>query len=203
MEGERLSHRYGWVGFIPFKTPLSSIPFPSSTATLRLMSRQRFWTSTVASSRARYGRNDSPAVMKLQSYAPGYRVILFDGVCNLCNFWVDFLVRRDPDCEFRFAALQSPVGLALLERFHVPTDLSTLVYIDENESVHLRSEAVLRIALHVKGFAIISQVLLVVVPRSIRDWVYTYLVASPRYTVFGRRESCRLSDPQFSDRFLE
>ncbi len=127
-------------------------------------------------------------------------VVLFDGCCNLCSASVDFIIRNDPRHRFRFAAEQSEAGRAILQRYGLEADsLDTLVLV-ENGGVHMRSDAILRIARRLKwpwplAFG------LVVVPRPLRDPVYG-LVARTRYRTFGRRQACRMPRPEEAAFFI-
>ncbi len=129
-------------------------------------------------------------------------VILFDGVCNLCNHVVDFVLRHEAGPEFRFAASQSPAGRRLMEQAGISADdVSRSIYVLEDGRVDSKSTAVLRIARRLRfpwrlayGF--------VVVPRPPRDWCYG-LISRNRYRWFGTREVCRLPAKEERDRFLE
>lgn len=122
----------------------------------------------------------------------GHPVILFDGVCNLCNAAVDFVIRRDTRRVFRYGALQSGTGEKLLEEHGVdldPDDLSTFVLLEEGR-VFTRSTAALRIARRLGGAWPLCYGF-IVVPRVVRDAVYR-VVSRNRYHWFGRRDTCRL-----------
>ena len=128
-------------------------------------------------------------------------VLLFDGICNLCNGWVQFVIRHDPAGKFRFAALQSAKGQQLLKQYGLPHEHFTTLVLIENGQVYTRSSAALRIAKQLSGawpmlygFA--------VVPAFLRDGVYN-LVAGNRYAWFGKQESCMLPTPELKARFLE
>ena len=131
--------------------------------------------------------------------------ILFDGVCNLCNGFVQFIIRHDAASKFRFAALQSAAGQALLDA-HGQQNLTTgaagpdSVVLVAGGNVYSHSAAVLRIAGHLGG---VWRVALVgwLLPRSWRDGLYRY-VARHRYQWFGRQESCWLPTPALRARFL-
>lgn len=129
-------------------------------------------------------------------------IILFDGVCNLCNGAVNFMLDIDAKGAFRLAALQSQAGRALLQRCgRDPDDISSIVLVQANGQHHIRSEAVLRIAEGLQvPFPIVAAALLPI-PRLIRDPLYD-LVADNRYLVFGRTPACRMSDPRSADRFV-
>ena len=126
-------------------------------------------------------------------------LILFDGVCNLCNGSVQFILRRDPGGRFQFAALQSDYGQQQLKRVNMRSDaLYSIVLIDGNQHFE-RSTAALRIARHLSGGWPLLYVLMVI-PSPVRDFIYDW-IARNRYRWFGRRESCMLPDPAWKSRF--
>lgn len=133
-------------------------------------------------------------------------VILFDGVCNLCNASVNFVMDHDEDGVFRMAALQSDVGQALLARHGydgrtpatTPPDSIALV---EDGRLYFRSEAALRIAARLDGAWPLLKIFLAV-PAPLRDVVYDW-VARNRYRWFGTRDTCRLPTPDERARFLD
>jgi predicted DCC family thiol-disulfide oxidoreductase YuxK len=128
-------------------------------------------------------------------------VVLFDGVCNLCNGTVVFIAKRDPAGRFSFAALQSPVGRRLLGRFGLPDDeLETLVLIQEDRAF-TRSTAALKIARHLSGLWPLAYAA-IVIPRPLRDLAYR-LVARHRYRLFGKRDACMVPSRELRERFLE
>lgn len=127
--------------------------------------------------------------------------ILFDGVCNLCNGFVQFVLERDPAAYFRFASLQSEAARTLLATHgqQVPPTPETIMLL-ENGRLYTHSEAALRILRHLRWpWAWLYASILV--PRSIRDAVYR-LVARNRYRWFGRQEACWLPTPELAARFL-
>ena len=126
-------------------------------------------------------------------------VILFDGVCNLCNASVDFILTHDPKGRFRFAALQSERGESLLRAHGLETDLKTIILLDEGR-IYTRSDAALRIAAGLSGPWSLLRLLLIL-PRPLRDLGYR-LIARYRYSWFGKRKDCRLPSPAERDRFL-
>ncbi len=128
-------------------------------------------------------------------------VVLYDGVCNLCNGAVRFIIARDREGVFRFAALQSEVGRALANECGLDRDkLDTVALVDEG-SCFIRSDAAIRIASRLPGMWPALRVLRVV-PRPLRDWGYD-LVARNRYRLFGREDACQLPDQHIRDRFLD
>lgn len=128
-------------------------------------------------------------------------VILFDGVCNMCNGGVNFALDWDPDGNFRFAALQSPTGRALLRRAgREPDDISSIVLVDDS-AAYIKSDAILRIARKLNlPFPFLGSAGLFF-PKLPRDVFYD-VIAQNRYRVFGRSQSCRLSDDRFEARFI-
>lgn len=128
------------------------------------------------------------------------KTILFDGVCNLCNGWVDFVVRRDARGRFRFAALQSESGRRILADRGRNADELTGLYLVDGERVHFKSSAVLRVLGGLGGGWPLMAVFLAV-PPVIRNFVYDW-IAKNRYKWFGKRDTCRLPAPHEKERFL-
>jgi len=130
----------------------------------------------------------------------GKTILLFDGVCNLCNGLVQFILARDPKKHIYFASLQSESGQALLLHFDMnPDELNTLVLIDQ-KGAHLRSTAALRCArLLAGGWPLFYA--FIIIPRAIRDTIYNW-VASNRYRWFGKQDQCMIPTPELKARFL-
>jgi len=127
-------------------------------------------------------------------------VVLFDGVCNLCNGFVQFVIPRDPLGHVRFAALQSEAARRLMAQAGVTPGGADSIVLVEGQHAFVRSDAALRIARQLRfPWPILYG--LVVVPRPLRDWVYD-IVARHRYHWFGRREVCMVPGPETRDRFL-
>lgn len=127
-------------------------------------------------------------------------IVVFDGVCNFCNGWVAFVIRRDPRRRFRFAAAQTGVGRELMARAGVSADrLDTIVLVD-GERHYERSDAVLRILEQLGGGWKLARVLRLL-PKAFRDKFYD-AIAQRRYRLFGRSESCRPPGAEVRDRFL-
>ncbi|TGN20542.1 thiol-disulfide oxidoreductase DCC family protein [Leptospira idonii] len=132
---------------------------------------------------------------------PTKPILLFDGVCNLCNKVVQFTIRRDAQAKFQFASLQSEAGQNLLKRFHLPqADFDSFVLI-EGDRHYLRSTAGLRVLLGLGGFWKIFYIL-IFVPETIRDFVYSR-IANSRYRLFGKTDACMLPTPELKSRFLD
>jgi predicted DCC family thiol-disulfide oxidoreductase YuxK len=127
-------------------------------------------------------------------------VILFDGVCNLCNGFVQFVIRHDATGAFHFGVLQSPKAQQLLSHFQLSEKhFKTIVLINGN-CVYTESTAVLKIAKQLPGGWKLFYTL-IIIPKFFRDWVYK-LVARYRYLVFGKREVCMAPTPKLKSRFL-
>jgi predicted DCC family thiol-disulfide oxidoreductase YuxK len=130
------------------------------------------------------------------------RVVLIDGVCNLCNSVVHFVIDRDPEARFRFAPLQSEFAKSLLGRAGRPglaTSLETFVLV-EGDVVFTHSTAALRV-LRELNTPLRFLYAFVVLPRFVRDAAYRF-VAKRRYGWFGRTDSCRVPTPELKTRFL-
>jgi predicted DCC family thiol-disulfide oxidoreductase YuxK len=128
-------------------------------------------------------------------------LILFDGVCNLCNAWVRFVVRRDPTGVFRFAAQQSATGQAIIEE-HMSgaTGLSSVILIEGN-AIYTESDAILQIVVRLSApWSWIA--FLRIIPRRLRDGCYRFIVRH-RYQWFGRTETCQVPSGDVRSRFLD
>lgn len=127
-------------------------------------------------------------------------IILFDGVCNLCNGAVQYVIRRDTRGRFQFASLQSPKGKALLEEAGLSAEhLESFVYI-EGDRYYSRSTAALRVAAQL-SFPTRLWAVLMVIPKGIRDWGYD-LIARHRYRLFGKKPACMVPRAEWQGRFL-
>lgn len=128
-------------------------------------------------------------------------IVLFDEVCNLCNGWVRFVILRDPNGTFRFAAQQSAAGQAILEH-HIrgAGELSSVILIEDHE-IYVESDAVLRILARLgppwSWFTFFR-----IFPRRVRDACYRF-IAKHRYRWFGRTEVCQVPPADVRSRFIE
>ena len=127
-------------------------------------------------------------------------LVLYDGVCPLCNGSVRFLAPRDRTGRLRFAAIQSEAGQTVLRRHGLPlTDWASFIFLEEG-AVHLKSSACLRIICYMSG-AWPALSVLRILPRRVSDWFYDR-VAGNRYAWFGRHEHCLLPSETLRAKFL-
>jgi len=127
-------------------------------------------------------------------------VLIFDGVCNLCNRLVIFVIRRDKKARIRFASLQSAAGQTLLSKAGLKSGTAdTVIYFTDN-NVKLRSSAVLCL---LRDIGCVSKLfyIFIIIPPFIRDFFYN-LVARNRYRIFGKRESCMVPSKDIENRFI-
>ncbi len=134
------------------------------------------------------------------SLEAGQAVVLIDGVCNLCQGLVRFIIPRDPTGRIKFASLQSDKGRELLLAAGLEADRLDTVVLLENGRVYTESSAVLRIASRLR-FPWPAAYAFVIVPRPLRNMLYR-VVARNRYRWFGRDEACLLPSPDIKSRFL-
>jgi predicted DCC family thiol-disulfide oxidoreductase YuxK len=127
-------------------------------------------------------------------------VLLFDGVCLLCNRSVDWLIRHDPHATLRFAPQQSPVGQQLLAAHGIEPSPRSVIAID-GDAPYGESTAVIRVLMRLPDPWPDVARLFESVPPSLRDAAYR-LVARHRYAWFGRRDTCRLPTAEERERFL-
>ncbi|RYD95177.1 MAG: DUF393 domain-containing protein [Sphingobacteriales bacterium] len=124
-------------------------------------------------------------------------VVLFDGVCNLCNHSVQLIIKQDKQDYFRFAALDSDFGKAMSSKYHIAADSIVLI---EKDQVYTQSDAALRIARHLSGIYPVLYAAMII-PKFIRDRIYR-LIARNRYRWFGKRQACWMPSAQLSKKFL-
>ena len=128
-------------------------------------------------------------------------IILFDGVCNLCNASVQFIIKRDSKKKFMFSSLQSDAAQAiLLHNYLENLDFDTIILLEDG-NVYDKSTAILKIIRRLSGFYRLGY-MFIVVPKFIRDFVYQ-VIANNRYKWFGKRDTCMLPTEELKLRFLE
>lgn len=128
-------------------------------------------------------------------------LVLFDGVCNFCNFWVQFIIKRDKKAKLKFTTLQSETAKSVLLNYSINPEILTSVIFIENGKVYSQSTAALRICRHLDGgWKLIYT--LIIIPSFLRDIVYNW-VGKNRYKWFGKKEECWIPTPDLSERFLD
>jgi predicted DCC family thiol-disulfide oxidoreductase YuxK len=129
-----------------------------------------------------------------------YKIILFDGVCNLCNGAVTYIIKRDKKNVFKFAALQSEIGQQLISKFNIDTSKVDSIILIDGEKHYTKSSAALHIAKQLSGaYPLLFGFM--VVPKFIRNSVYDY-IAKNRYKWFGKKESCMIPTVELKSKFL-
>ncbi len=127
---------------------------------------------------------------------------MFDGVCNLCNNSVQFVIKRDKNDVFRYAALQSDVGQQLLKQRHIDTTaVDSIILIEPGVAYYTKSDAALEIAQDLGGLWKLSAIFSWI-PATIRNRIYDF-VAKNRYKWFGKQESCMIPTPELRAKFLD
>lgn len=131
------------------------------------------------------------------------QLILFDGVCNLCNSSVLYVIKRDSKNKFLFAPLESNIGKDIIKKFKIDTEKtdSILLYNPVTDKLTNKSTAALLIASRL-GFATNLLSVIIIVPAFIRNWVYNY-IAKNRYKWYGKKESCMIPTPELKSKFLD
>lgn len=128
-------------------------------------------------------------------------VVLFDGVCNLCNDSIIFIIKRDLKDQFRFAPLQEGKGAELIAEYQIDTVKVDSIILIENGKAYTKSSAALRIARRLKGGWPLLYAL-IIIPAFIRNWGYDF-IARNRYKWFGKKESCMIPTPELKAKFLQ
>jgi predicted DCC family thiol-disulfide oxidoreductase YuxK len=129
------------------------------------------------------------------------KIVLFDGVCNLCSNSVQFILQRDKKNQFLFGSLQGKAGQEYLVTFNLPADTFNSFMLIEGGTLYTRSTAALRMLKHLGGGWSLLYAF-IVVPPSIRDAVYNR-IAKNRYRWFGKKDTCWIPTPALKAKFLE
>ena len=129
------------------------------------------------------------------------KIILFDGVCNLCDSSVQFIIKHDKKDVFRFVALQSELGLAICKYISVDrTKIDSIVLYNPGVAYYYKSSAVLEICNELGGiYSLIS--IFKILPEKLRNYIYDY-IAKNRYKWYGKKESCMIPTPELKAKFL-
>ena len=142
--------------------------------------------------------------MTVEKYPPNVDendcVILFDGVCKLCNVWSKFIIKYDNQRHFKLCSVQSPEGQSILAHFSMPTDhFDTMLYV-EGKQYFDKSDAFLNVV-NKLGFPWRILFVFKIIPTAIRNWLYDR-IALNRYSLFGKYDSCMMPNKENDDRFL-
>ena len=129
------------------------------------------------------------------------KIVVFDGVCNFCNYWINFAVKRDRRKKLKFTTLQGETAKKLLPQFNInPTSLSSVIFIDKGKA-YTQSSASIRICKYMNGGWKLFYGL-IIVPKFIRDVIYNW-IARNRYKWFGKKDSCMVPTAELRERFLD
>ena len=129
------------------------------------------------------------------------KIILFDGVCNLCNSAINYVIDHDKQDVFRFVSLQSKLGLYIQEYLGIEnSNLETIILYIPNEAYYIKSTAAIKIMATFPGVWKLMSVF-IFIPSVIRDIAYTY-IANNRYKWYGKKESCRIPSAELKAKFL-
>ncbi len=130
------------------------------------------------------------------------KLILFDGVCNLCNNSVLYVIKRDKKNLFMFTPLQSEVGKQIIKEYNIDTTLvDSIILYNPEKGIHYKSTAALKVASQL-GFPTNLLAVFIIVPSFISNWVYDF-IAKNRYKWYGKKEACMIPTPELKSRFLE
>lgn len=127
-------------------------------------------------------------------------VIIFDGICNLCNRSIDFIIKKDKKQLFRFAALQSKFGETVKSKYSLAKNTDSVILL-KNDTIFMESDAALEIA-GMLSFPYNTLTVFKVIPKKTRDKLYRF-IARNRYKWFGKKNTCRVPDSEEKNRFLE
>ncbi len=130
------------------------------------------------------------------------KIILFDGVCNLCNGAVQFIIKHDKKDIFRFASLQSETGQQLVEERGLdPTEIDSIMLIEPGVAYYRKSTAALQISRDLSGgYRLLKSFL--GIPEGLRDSIYDF-IARNRYKWFGKKKQCMIPTPELKSKFLD
>src|ERR1700712_2911015 len=129
------------------------------------------------------------------------KVVLFDGVCNLCSNSVQFILKKDKKNQFLFGSLQGEAGQEFLAKFNLPSDTFNSFMLVENDTLYTRSTAALRMLKYLGGGWSLLYAF-IIVPKFIRDAVYNW-IAKNRYKWFGKKDACWIPTPALKAKFLD
>ncbi|MBT8309354.1 MAG: DUF393 domain-containing protein [Flavobacteriaceae bacterium] len=130
------------------------------------------------------------------------KLVLFDGVCNLCNASILYIIKHDKKDMFRFAPLQSEVGKLVIEKHEIDSaKMDSIILYSQEKGISHKSSAALRIAKDL-GFPRNLMGVFFIVPTFIRNWVYDY-IAKNRYKWYGKKDECMIPTPDLQEKFMQ
>ncbi len=137
----------------------------------------------------------------MQNLPPNKKIILFDGVCNLCNSAVQFVIQHDKNDVFRFVALQSELGQEILKHIGINSkNIDSIILYEPGVAYYYKSKAALEIAKNLGGFFHFGTVFKII-PTGISNQLYDY-IAKNRYKWYGKKESCMIPTVELKSKFL-
>lgn len=138
--------------------------------------------------------------MEISELPKDKKIILFDGVCNLCDSSIQFVIKHDKKDIYRFVSLQSELGQKIIQSLGIPADIDSTILYEPGKSYYYKSDVAFKILKDISG---IRKALLVfsILPKSILDSIYDY-VARNRYKWFGKKEACMIPTPEIKSKFL-
>lgn len=143
----------------------------------------------------------SEIVSLLQKTAENKKIILFDGVCNLCSNAVQFIIKHDKKDTFRFVALQSDLGKEICTYIGVDqTKIDSIIMYNPGVAYYYKSDAVIEIAEDLGGLYSLMAIFKIL-PEKLRNYIYDYIAAN-RYKWYGKKESCMIPTPELKAKFL-
>jgi predicted DCC family thiol-disulfide oxidoreductase YuxK len=138
----------------------------------------------------------------MQNLPKDKKIILFDGVCNLCDASVQFIIKQDKKDIFRFVALQSDLGQEIIKHIGLDTkNIDSIILYEPGIAYHYKSEAALEIAKSLGGIFYLGT-LFSILPTSFNNYIYDY-IAKNRYKWYGKKESCLIPTEELKSKFLE
>ena len=128
------------------------------------------------------------------------QILLFDGLCNLCNGSVNFILKRDKTGKFKFASLQSEIGIKVCEKYNIDHNIIDSFVLLKNDMIFIKSYAILEVLKDLPiGWKLFR--IGIILPKIIRDYLYDF-VAKYRYRIFGKKDECPIPTNDVQDRFL-
>ncbi len=141
--------------------------------------------------------------MEIETITSGKKIILFDGVCNLCNTMVNFVIERDTKDAFRFVALQSETGIAILKKIGLfDKNIDSIVLYEPGVAYFYKANAALEIAKSLGGIYSVLGYVLNIFPDSILNFGYD-IIAKNRYKWFGKQDACMIPTAELKSKFLD